>query len=107
MKFDIVAGRCAEKEEGNLDCECRRRDGDQRPPEKTSPGVLRIGTGKRRTGGRLIQARLPMEKKFNSYEPETSQSTFNPESIVPKTAAGWEIVTATGNESIAGFLDAP
>jgi hypothetical protein len=33
MKLNIVAGRCAEKEEWNLDRECRRRDRDQRPPE--------------------------------------------------------------------------
>ncbi|MGB8062744.1 MAG: hypothetical protein WCF26_12675 [Candidatus Sulfotelmatobacter sp.] len=60
MKLDVVAGGCAEKEKGNLDRKCRRRDGDQRPPEQTTRRMLRIGTGERRTGGRLTQARFPL-----------------------------------------------
>ena len=70
MELDIVARGRAEKEKGNLHREGRRGDRDQRLPESIC-STLRIRTSVRRTGGRLTQVQIPMEKGFNSYPRET------------------------------------
>ena len=71
MKFNIVAGRRAKKEERNLSRKCGRGDSDQRFPESTIRRPLRFRASERRTGGRLTQARLPMKRNSTPRETPT------------------------------------
>ena len=71
MKFNVVAGGCAEKEEGNLNRKCGCGNRDQRPPESIIRQPLRNIASERRTIGGLTQTRLPMKRDSTPRETPT------------------------------------
>lgn len=71
MELDIVPGGRAEKEEWDLDRKSRGGDRNQRLPEQTIRRALNVVISKRRTDGRLTQARLPMERNSTPRETPT------------------------------------